>query len=386
MMFGESFEKWEEKKAHNTAKEILQQPELWRETLEIFEKNKEKLSKFFEEIKLDESFDIVFTGAGTSEYVGNILVPFLKKKSKLNFKSFGTTEILNSPFNFLDKDKKLLLVSFARSGDSPESVGVVNLVNENVKEVYHLFITCNEDGALAKMSKESKNTFLLLMPKESNDKGFAMTGSFSCMLLSAILTFDSRNLKEEMLKVIDVAENELATKYGDIKKIAEENHQRIVILGSSFLSGLSQELSLKIMELSAGAVVSVNNTTLGFRHGPKSIVNNETIIFNLTNEDEYARKYDEGLLEEMYADETENTIVAYYINESEIINQNSHKVVTPEVKNIDKELGSIFVYLVYGQMYAFFKSQHLGKTTDNPFPSGEVNRVVKKFKVHRYGE
>ena len=54
---------------------------------------------------------------------------------------------------------------------------------------------------------------------------------------------------------------------------------------------------------------------------------------------------------------------------------------------LNNKLGkSLFIYLIYGQMYAFFKSQYLGNTTDNPFPTGEVNRVVKKFEVHKFNK
>ena len=228
------------------------------------------------------------------------------------------------------------------------------------------------------------------MPEESNDKGFAMTSSFSCMLLSGILAFskNSEEVIEEMLKIIDIAEKELKNKYIEIKEIAEQEHKRIVVLGSGILKGLAQELSLKVMELSAGKVVSVSNTTLGFRHGPKAIVNNETIVFELINQDEYAVKYDEGLLEEMSEDKSADKLIAYNISSNDLIEESTYKVIkldeTDRQKIKNRELASLFIYLIYGQIYAFFKSQYLGNTTDNPFPSGEVNRVVKKFKVHKF--
>lgn len=389
MLFGIDEEVLKSKSSYNTAKEILQQPKLWKETLENFKKIKNNLEEYFKEIGLNEEFQVIFTGAGTSEYIGNILELFFKKNSNLEFKSIGTTEILNNPLNYLKKDRKILLVSFARSGDSPESVGVVDLINENVKDIYHLFITCNKEGALAKISEENKKTFLLLMPEKSNDKGFAMTSSFSCMLLSGILAFSSNIEKkyEEIDKIIELASKELNKKYVKIKKLAEEAHERIVILGSGILSGLGQEISLKIMELSAGKVIAVNNTTLGFRHGPKAIINEKTIIFNLINESNYAKKYDEDLLEEMKSDEKANKIVVYCINKNEKIEKNSDELVFVEKNDnniLDNQLASLFIYLVYGQMYAFFKSQYLGNTTDNPFPTGEVNRVVKKFKIYKF--
>ena len=389
MLFGIDEELLKSKSSYNTAKEILQQPKLWKETLENFKKTKNNLEEYLKKIGLNEEFQVIFTGAGTSEYIGNILELFLKKNSNLEFKSIGTTEILNNPSNYLKKNRKILLVSFARSGDSPESVGVVNLMNENIKDIYHLFITCNKEGALAKILEENKKAFLLLMPEKSNDKSFAMTSSFSCMLLSGILAFSSNIEKkyEEIEKIIELASKELNRKYEKIKKLAEEDHKSIVILGSGILSGLGQELALKIMELSAGKVVAVNNTTLGFRHGPKSIINEKTIIFNLINESKYAKKYDEDLLEEMKLDEKANKIVVYCINKNEKIEKNADELIFIEKNDnniLDNQLASLFIYLVYGQMYAFFKSQYLGNTTDNPFPTGEVNRVVKKFKIYKF--
>ena len=388
--FGIDKETLEKKKSFNTAKEILQQPKLWKETLEIFRNSEKSLKEYFKKIGFGKEFDIVFTGAGTSEYVGNILEPLLNKNETGEFKSIATTDILNNPLNYMKKNKKTLVVSFARSGDSPESAGVIDIADKIIDEVYHLFITCNKEGALAKRAEGNEKIFLLLMPEESNDKGFAMTSSFSCMLLSGILAFskNSEEVIEEMLKIIDIAEKELKNKYVEIKEIAEQEHKRIVVLGSGILKGLAQELSLKVMELSAGKVVSVNNTTLGFRHGPKAIVNEETIVFELVNQDEYAMKYDEGLLEEMSVDKSADKLIAYNISDNNSIEESTYKVIKPDESDREKiknrELASLFIYLIYGQTYAFFKSQYLGNTTDNPFPSGEVNRVVKKFKVHRF--
>ena len=388
--FGIDKETLEEKKSFNTAKEILQQPKLWKETLEIFRNSEKSLKEYFKKIGFGKEFDVVFTGAGTSEYVGNILEPLLNKNETGEFKSIATTDILNNPLNYMKKNKKTLVVSFARSGDSPESAGVIDIADKIIDEVYHLFITCNKEGALAKRAEGNKKIFLLLMPEESNDKGFAMINSFSCMLLAGILSFskDNSEVIDEMGEIISIAEKELNEKYPEIKKLAEEDHKRIVVLGSGILKGLAEELSLKIMELSAGKVVSVSNTTLGFRHGPKAIVNEETIVFELVNQDEYAMNYDEGLLEEMSEDKSADKLIAYNISNNNSIEESTYKVIKPDEtdrgKIRNKELASLFIYLIYGQTYAFFKSQYLGNTTDNPFPSGEVNRVVKKFKVHEF--
>lgn len=365
----------------DTAYEICSQPNKWRKLFEGFKEKESEIKKYFSEIKLDKQWDIIFTGAGTSEYVGNILEPLLNSKGEYRFRSVATTDLVNNPEMYLQKDKNTLLVSFARSGNSPESVASVELVNQIVDNAYHLFITCNEDGELAKRSKVEKNTFLYLMPEGTNDKSFAMTSSFSSMVLAGILLFYNRD--ENILESINIAEKELEEKYELIKELANKDHERIIVLGSGPLKGLSQELCLKVLELTAGKVVAKYDSTLGFRHGPKAIVNNKTIVFLCNSVDEYAAKYDLGLYSEMFEEKMANMIVSYSIN-PEIISKVSDLTISPNKKVLVNDITAILTYLVYGQMYAFFKSQYFGLTTDNPFPTGEVNRVVKKFEIHKY--
>lgn len=366
-----------EKNSYNTAFEICSQPKMWRNLINEFSEKQIQINQFFEKIGLSEEFEIIFTGAGTSEYVGNILEPLLSQ-SKYTFKSVATTDIVNNPTLYLKKHKKTLLVSFARSGDSPESITTVDLVNQLVDNAYHLFITCNPNGVLAKRSKTESNTHLYLMPEGTNDKGFAMTSSFSTMLLAAILIF---NKPENIENVIEIVEKEINNKYETVKEIANKNHSRIVVLGSGIFKGLAQELTLKVMELSRGIVVAKYDTPLGFRHGPKSIVDSETIVFLLNSTCDYARKYECDLFKEM-SEEKVATLVSYSLENSEIESYSNYVV---KVKDVRKNnILALFLYLVYGQMYAFFKSQYLNLTTDNPFPSGEVNRVVKKFEIHKF--
>ena len=372
-----------ETNSYNTAKEIATQPDIWYKAIENYEVKKEEIEKFLE--KVGKDVNVIFTGAGTSEYVGNILAPLLNSMQDINFSSIATTDIVNNPLNYLKKDSKVLLVSFARSGNSPESVATINLVNQIVKEVYHLFITCNPEGELALMSKTDEfksNTLVLMMPEGSNDKGFAMTSSFSSMLMTAMLVFYKPTNPERMRKAVKIAEEELKSKLETMKEISKGNHDRIIVLGDGIYRGLAEELTLKVMELTAGKVVAKSDTTLGFRHGPKSVINNETIVFLLLSHDEYAKKYALDILDEMKTEAIANEIVCYSIRGGNKEESVSTTMVTPRVDENPET--NIFTYLVYGQMYAFFKSQYFNLTTDNPFPSGEVNRVVKKFQIHEF--
>ena len=113
------------------------------------------------------------------------------------------------------------------------------------------------------------------MPAGTNDKGFAMTSSLSCMLLTAILIFHKP--KDVLQKIEDVRKYCLNS-VDRIKELANKEHDRIVILGSGPFKGLSQELALKVMELTAGKCIAKFDSTLGFRHGPKSIITKDTIV------------------------------------------------------------------------------------------------------------
>lgn len=347
--------------SYNTAVEICSQPNKWRSLYKDYMGKEKEIFDFFEKIGLDETFDIIFTGAGSSEYIGNILAPILSTTKKYNFKSVATTDIVTNPDMYLKENKKTLLISFARSGDSPESIATVNLANELVKNIYHLYITCNPEGHLAKSAKCNEKVYAFLMPEGSNDKGFAMTSSLSCMLLSALLIFYK---PKNVLQMIEKVEKNYTSSINEIFDLAQLENERIVILGSGPFKGLSQELALKVMELTAGKCIAKFDSTLGFRHGPKSIIDSNTIVFICNNPIAYASQYDMDLYEEIKGDGITKNIYLY--------------------KTDTDILEAIFTYLVKGQIYAFFKSQYFKLGTDNPFPTGEVNRVVKKFKIYKY--
>lgn len=365
------------KEGYITAKEIQQQPNLWLETISILENNLEKIKLFLEGSNL-KNCKIIFTGAGTSEFIGNTLVPYLRKKTNLDIESRATTDIVSNPKMYLPKDKDIILVSFARSGNSPESVATVEIANQVSDRVKHIFITCNAQGKLAKM--ELNNKLLINMPELSNDLGFAMTGSFSCMLLAGYTIFNLNeflDIKKEVVTLTNISTKNISTLNNIIKEISLLDFERVVVLGSGSLSGLAQEISLKILELCAGNIASISNTPLGFRHGPKSIINNKSLIILLMSQDEYSLKYDLDLLNELKNDSKALKIIT--VNNFD--DSNNSILTAFSSKN---DILTSLSYLIPCQMLAFFKSLEQNITPDNPCPTGEVNRVVKGVIIHDY--
>ncbi|MGC0295313.1 SIS domain-containing protein, partial [Streptococcus pneumoniae] len=168
--------------AEITTREIYQQPDVWREAFEFYQAKREEIAAFLQEIADKHDYiKVILTGAGTSAYVGDTLLPYFKEvydERKWNFNAIATTDIVANPATYLKKDVATVLVSFARSGNSPESVATVDLAKSLVDELYQVTITCAADGKLALQAHGDDCNLLLLQPAASNDAGFAMTSSF----------------------------------------------------------------------------------------------------------------------------------------------------------------------------------------------------------------
>ena len=385
-IFGFTKEELSSLKATYTANEIYQQPELWKETLNIVENNKEAINKFLEKNLNKDNVKIILTGAGTSAYVGDTIYLYLAKKLGKRVEAIATTDFVSNPDEYIDENANTILVSYARSGNSPESVGTYDLFEKKVKNLAHIVVTCNKEGELAKKSQEKEGNLVLIMPEKSNDKSFAMTSSFTCMTLATLLLFDIANL-EKNKKIVE----ELATKgqasldnqWKDAKAISDLGAERIVYVGSGALKGLCHEMALKNLELTSGKQVTVCESILGFRHGPKSIINNNTLVIFLCSTNYYTALYDYDLIKEVYNDEGTQKVAVLSYFDRENLKEISHKYITANGSKLDDTFIA-FNYIIFGQMISFFNSLRLGISPDNPRPDGTVNRVVQGVIIHEY--
>jgi tagatose-6-phosphate ketose/aldose isomerase len=358
------------KSGYWTAREIEQQPVVWQKVANDIIKNHGELSGWLEDALSKPLGRIILTGAGTSAYVGETLAPFLSKKLSRPFEAISTTDIVSAPEQFLFKEKPTLIISYARSGNSPESVAACELCDQFIDNTYHLIITCNKDGMLAKMDNIDKRRYVLLMPEETNDKSFAMTSSFSSMLLATALIFNLDNRKLEV--AIKISNKILSSEFLEkIKALSQKNLNRVVCLGSGGLLGIAREASLKILELSNGQLDCYFESPLGFRHGPKLVVDNYTLVLLLGSNDGYTQQYDSDLLKEVKSDRKAENIIN----------------LLEELGISDLEIDDLwlsFPYILYCQILAFNKSLALNITPDNPCPTGEANRVVQGVKIYPY--
>lgn len=386
-LLGVEISKLEDCSGLNTAKEIIQQPDTWRESVKNLIKNKIEIKSFIDSFLSKKEFRIILTGAGTSAFVGEVCEPYLTSLLNKRVEAIATTDLVASPKSYFIKDIPTLLVSFARSGNSPESVHAVNLATQLVDDLYQVVITCNENGKLAKNTVNDEKSLLLLMPPQTNDLGFAMTSSFTTMVLNAMAVFNINNIENfssDVDKLSNSVNDFIENNIEKVTSLANEDFERIVYLGSSTSKGIARESALKVLELTAGKVNASYDTPLGFRHGPKSVVDDETVSVIYISNDEYTRQYDLDLAKEMLAHKKNDKVVIVGDNiEEDILNKADYVFNVENINyNVENKVLLPLQQIIFGQMLSFLKSVNLGITPDNPCPTGEVNRVVQGVILH----
>ncbi|CCI84535.1 sugar isomerase protein AgaS [Lactobacillus pasteurii DSM 23907 = CRBIP 24.76] len=389
-MFEKTDEQLKALGADITTREIAQQPDLWRQTWDIYQAKKAEIESFLTNIH--EKFGkvkVIFTGAGTSAYVGNTVMPYLRKygdRTKYNFEAIDTTKIVSTPEYYLEEDTPTILVSFARSGNSPESVATVEVAKQIVKNLYQIAITCAPEGFLAKDLQDDPNGLVLLMPEKSLDLGFAMTGSFSCMSLATLLVFDtiSDELKHSFVEQIAKMGEEVVARESEIQALVDTDFDRITYIGSGALGGLAEEARLKILELTAGKVAALFDTSMGLRHGPKSFLDDKTIVFDFVSNNTYTRQYDLDILDEIKNDEIVPLVMGVGQNKDDQ-NFGGRFFAFSEARLLP-DAYMAFPDIMFAQTIALLTSVKVGNTPDTPSPTGTVNRVVKGVTIHEYSK
>ncbi len=366
-----------------TYKEIRQQPDLWRKVIALMEDKKELLLHFLNEVKESGEVEVVFSGAGSSYFIGEMVAPFFQKDTGLSSKAVETTEIVTHPRLYINNNKTTLFVSFARSGNSPESVAAVNLTNKVSSRVFHIVITCNSEGALANMTGD--NMLSIVLPEEANDKSLAMTSSVTSMALVALLLGRLSRL-QEMRTQIQTATLLLEKKFESVihqvAALANVEYTRGVFLGSGPMKGVAHEAHLKLQELTDGEIICKFDSFLGFRHGPKAVVNAKTMVVYFFSNNKYVRQYEVDLVRQMMNGQSAALTIGISNGEIAGINLDVN-IKMGDAPLLDEAIWTI-TSLVTAQLLAFFKSKKMGYNPDSPSKSGAIHRVVQGVNIYDF--
>ncbi|MFT3761446.1 MAG: SIS domain-containing protein [Pseudoxanthomonas sp.] len=361
-----------------TAREIEQQPRMLERTHALLSALADEVAAFVAPVAQNPDARVILTGAGTSAYIGQCLAPLLDRRLPARVDAIPTTDIVSCPALYLEPERPLLLVSFGRSGNSPESLAAVALAESTVAEVRHLFVTCNALGELARAPARTAMT--LLLPEETHDLSFAMTSSFSCMMYATLAALcGPRTLDRRIGAIARATAGVIDGARARLRELAAQGHDRVVYLGSGPFQGLAREAALKLGELSNGAVATCFESPLGFRHGPKTFVTDRTLVVAFVSNDPLTRRYDRDLVDELRRDGCAARIL-------EVTAQPRPQGDADTLAIADMadaaDVDLLWPYVAVAQLYAFHASLALGLSPDNPNPQGTVNRVVQGVRLY----
>ncbi len=370
----------------HTAGEISRQPQLWKKTFDFVLKEKNRIGEFLKKTISDPSTEIILTGAGSSAFIGNSLEGTMQVELDRNVKAVPTTDLVSHPGLYLRKNTPTLMISFARSGDSPESIAAVTRANGICNHVFHLIITCNQEGKLAKECNTEKD-MVFLLPPESNDKSLAMTGSFSGMLLTGVLISHINKLdhqEQHVARLASYGENLLNTFAPALRTISGMDFNRAAFLGSGPMQGIAQESHLKLQELTDGKIICKHDSFLGFRHGPKAVVDKTTLIIYLISNNPAAVSYEIDLIRDI--EKAERDLYSIGISETKLseISPDLEIVFSDGSKNILPEEYLAIVNVLPAQCLGFYKSLELGLSPDMPSIDGTITRVVTGVTIYPF--
>jgi tagatose-6-phosphate ketose/aldose isomerase len=361
-----------------TAREIEQQPRMLQQTHELLSAMRERIQAFIAPVAGNPRARIILTGAGTSSYIGQCLAPLLDRQLAARVDAVATTDLVSAPYLYLDPAQPLLLVSFGRSGNSPESLAAVALAESLVADVRHLVVTCNAEGALSTVP--ARESMTLLLPEETHDTSFAMTSSFSCMLYATLLAFSGEQALDERIgPIASATERVIGESRLSLQELALHGFDRVVYLGSGLFQGLAREAALKLGELTNGAVATCFDSPLGFRHGPKTFITDRTLVIVFVSNDPLTRQYDHDLLDELRQDACAARIIEVAAQRREP--QAPDTLLVPGM-SAASDIDLLWPYVAVAQLYAFNASRALGLSPDNPNKQGTVNRVVQGVRIH----
>jgi len=362
-----------------TPVEIAQQPATWQTTHRLFNESRAELKIFLDQPHA-ERWTIYLIGAGTSDYIGHSIANLLRRRWGCEVCVVASTDLLTNRDDLVIPNRNYLWISFSRSGESPEGVSVLEQALALSPNIKHLLVSCNRNGRMAELAQQNKNSYVIVLDDAVNDRSLAMTSSFTNMVLfgqELAHLWDQENFEMTLDKMTRAANYVLDEGASLAHSLAQLGYQRACFVGSGALSGITRESALKMLELTAGNIQTMHETTLGLRHGPMSSLNMETLFVEFVSKDDRRRRYDLDLLHEIRAKQVVRTIVA--VGQIDAASDYTlHCDAFDELEDAYRPA----VDVIFSQMLGLFSSIELGLKPDSPSPDGLISRVVKKFAIY----
>jgi len=380
----------------HTPREISQQPSLWIKNFEMLKNRVDEIKVFIEKNILSKNIGrILLSGAGSSHFIGLSCENLLRRMWQVNIESNASTDIVTDWKSIFLTNLDTTMIYFSRSGNSPEVLGTFLLADKYHKKINHIVVTCNKSGKLASLrSKNEKenqesNVLRIILSEETNDKGLAMTSSFTTMLMTAqfLAHIHETDKYEEIIRNASKAAEKVLKEYSKlIKEIAEMDFERAFFLGSGSLYGCAAESHLKLQELTAGRIICKFDSFLGVRHGPEVAINDKTLIIYFVSSNPFRRRYEIDLIKDLYEKNLGLKKIAICCGLNNELERYVDYVIDVSDYGKYKVQDSCrpIVDVIVGQLLGLFKSLNLRLKPDNPSEKGVITRVVRGVKIYDY--
>ena len=372
-----------------TPHEILRQPSTWQQTYRICADQRLGLGQFLRAsgIGTDQaSQPIVFlVGAGTSDYVGRALTPLFHRMWGCEVSAVPSTDLLTNLDDLVFTDRPYLWVSFSRSGDSPEGLAVLESAIEKNPKVRHLVVTCNKQGRMAAVCKaKPDSTFLLALDDSANDRGLAMTSSYTNMVVAGHCiahAFSPDDYQDTFSMLLRAGERFLERAQEVAAAIAQEEFSKACFVGSGVLRAVGMESALKLLELTAGKINTLSESTLGLRHGPMSALDVNTVFVSFLSRDQRRRKYELDLIAEVRRKKLVKLQVVVTPDSTIQLGRLADHVLSLDAPDLRDEYRAP-VDVILAQLLGLFCSLKVGLQPDCPSPNGAISRVVSNVNIY----
>jgi tagatose-6-phosphate ketose/aldose isomerase len=326
---------------------------------------------------------IVLTGSGSSQYAGECVAPALRKDLRLPVEVQGAGALLLGTSASVSAEPTLV-VSLARSGESPESSVVVERLLETEPNTRHLILTCNSRGRLAKAFEKESRVTVVSLSEEVHDRSLVMTSSFTNLVLSARFLSFLNNTEGfvALSEGLAAAARRLLTVWPDrLSDYVSGDVSRMLFLGNGCRFGAARESALKTLEMTGGKVATMAESYLGLRHGPMCFIDDRTLVVCFLSSDSLIRAYECDLISELDAKGLgARKILIGGGDYGSAFCTSSDLAVSYEFASADSDLALLDVMI--GQILGFHRCREAGLQPDSPSESGVISRVVGDFRIH----
>ncbi len=385
-----------------TPREILHQPATWQTTYKICAERRPDLIQFLERAHIGAAHllrpTVFLIGAGTSDYVGRALAPLVRRLWRCEAWPVPSTDLLINFDDLVFRDQPYLWISFSRSGESSEGLAVLEAAIEKYPNVRHLLVTCNPVGRMAVVCEKTPDrAFVLALDDSANDRGLAMTSSFTNMVVAGHCVahaFSPGDYDGQFALLRRAGERFLESTQEVAAAIAQQDFVKACFVGSGVLRTVAQECALKLLELTAGKINTMSESTLGLRHGPMSALDGNTLFVSFLSRDQRRRNYEMDLLEEVHRKRLGKVRVAVTPDSVDRLDMDRLGAMVEHVLSLHApehalehplELGDEYrapVDVMLGQLLGLFCSLRLGLKPDSPSPNGAISRVVSHVNIY----